>query len=400
MKYINEYLKEKVRVQPLGRVTYVDDEDSAGWSRVAVRIDDVETAIFISHADYAEWLESKLDALKAKNEQKTEEKSEEKPEPRFKVGDWVIAKDDGGTAWLITAIGSNYSDYSMVSSRGSAECVDYSYVDNNYRLWTLQDAKDGDVLECYDDYIFIYNNSCILQAYCYYCIAKGKFCIKDPTHYPEWRMQSVKPADNEQREFFFTKMKEAGYEWDANQKKLKKQDEPKDYNSIDPHFGKPIETEPKDYNSIDPHFGKPIDTKSKFKVGDWIFSPAWGTAHIIGTGVIGVNDSDFLLEYTDGKKEYVPSEYVNSAFDKWNIQNVKDGDVLNGRYGTFIFKGEGYGYCGVLNDNSFIYSTGNNEWTKGLYPATNEQRGFLFKKMKEAGYEWDANQKKLVVRVP
>lgn len=396
MKYIEEYIKEQCFLQPLGEVTLQQSEDSAGWSGVNVCVNNIETPLFIAHADYAEWLESKLDALKSKNEQESKhkpaEKSEKKPEnniePRFKVGDWVISKYDGGTAWLITAIGSNYLDYSMVSSRGSAECVEHSQVDNNYRLWNLQDAKDGDVLECYDDYIFIYNNTCISQAYCYYCISKGKFCIKDPTHYPEWRMGSAKPADNEQREFLFKKMKEIGYEWDADHKKLKKQDEPKDFNSIDPHFGKSIET------------------SSKFKVGDWIFSPAWGTAHIIGTGVIGVNDSDFLLEYTDGKKEYVPAEYVNSAFDKWTIQNVKNGDVLAAGNSVFIFRVFHSGWlachCSAHRDGTCItdpYDLVTDKYFEDIFPATKEQRDYLSQKLKEKGYEWD-NQKKLVVRVP
>jgi hypothetical protein len=227
MKYINEYLKEKVRVQPLGKVTYVDDEDSAGWSGAAVRIDGVETAIFISHADYAEWLESKLDALKAKNEQKPEEKSEEKPEPRFKVGDWVIAKDDGVTEWLIAAIGSNYQDYSMVSSRGTIECADHSYVDNHYRLWTIEDARDGDVLAIGNEYFLFKkkkdNAPTVYISHCF-CDSAGAFRVTKGMAYGEFLAMEngikVCPATNEQREFLFKKIKEAGYEWDANQKKL------------------------------------------------------------------------------------------------------------------------------------------------------------------------------------
>ena len=33
-----------------------------------------------------------------------------------------------------------------------------------------------------------------------------------------------------------------------------------------------------------------------------------------------------------------------------------------------------------------------------LYPATHEQREFLFKKMKKAGYKWD-NEKKQILRI-
>ena len=33
--------------------------------------------------------------------------------------------------------------------------------------------------------------------------------------------------------------------------------------------------------------------------------------------------------------------------------------------------------------------------SKEIYPATKEQRELLFKKMKEAGYEWDSDKKEL-----
>ena len=78
------------------------------------------------------------------------------------------------------------------------------------------------------------------------------------------------------------------------------------------------------------------------------------------------------------------------------LEDVKVGDVLVNNYGTFILMGKrNGGYCGVLNDNTFIRSTGNNEWTKDLHPATKEQRTELFLKMHEAGWEWDAEKKEV-----
>jgi len=41
------------------------------------------------------------------------------------------------------------------------------------------------------------------------------------------------------------------------------------------------------------------------------------------------------------------------------------------------------GYCGILSDNTFIRSTGNNKWAEGLHLATKEQRELLFTKMKD-----------------
>ena len=86
---------------------------------------------------------------------------------------------------------------------------------------------------------------------------------------------------------------------------------------------------------------------------------------------------------------------VDKHYRLWSIQDTKDGDVLVGSYGIFIFMNKSDGYCGVLSDNTFIRSTGNNEWTEDLHPATKEQSEQLFKAMHEAGYEWDANKKEL-----
>ena len=87
---------------------------------------------------------------------------------------------------------------------------------------------------------------------------------------------------------------------------------------------------------------------------------------------------------------------TQSALEGVTANDAKDGDVLAGSYGTFILMGKSNGgYCGVLNDNTFIKSTGNNEWTKDLHPATKEQRDLLFQKMNEASYEWDAEKKEL-----
>lgn len=97
----------------------------------------------------------------------------------------------------------------------------------------------------------------------------------------------------------------------------------------------------------------------------------------------------------------------------WTIADAKDGDVLidksNGKECPFIFKETKpsniktdvlnplsvLGYCGI----------GGAGFTKGngwgdtanctYYPANKEQQNLLFQKMKEAGYEWDAEKKEL-----
>lgn len=63
MKYIEQYIKENLLLQPLGKVTLQPDEDEAGWSGVNVCINNVDTNLFISHIDYATWLESKVHTI-------------------------------------------------------------------------------------------------------------------------------------------------------------------------------------------------------------------------------------------------------------------------------------------------------------------------------------------------
>ena len=148
----------------------------------------------------------------------------------------------------------------------------------------------------------------------------------------------------------------------------------------------------------------------KFKVGDWIISSVLGTARIIG-----VNDSnEYQLEYIGGEQKFSSIDYVNYAYDKWTIQDAKDGDVLAlswledknlwekiiifKKYHSEGVKGlhlmpcvEGYGNTfknGKLafTDEEVPYHS--KTWTCNLHPATKEQRDTLMKAMNDAGYEW------------
>lgn len=109
----------------------------------------------------------------------------------------------------------------------------------------------------------------------------------------------------------------------------------------------------------------------------------------------------------------IPSEIkycVNDYFRPWNIQDAKDDDVLfhsdSASNGIFIFKEilqlgtmqKVICYCDYDSEDGFCL--GENHtccWTdsKILHPATKEQRNILFQKMKEAGYERNAEAKTL-----
>ena len=60
MKYVEEYLETVVKIKPLGELTTKEDELN-GMSGEMVYIDGKCSDIFISHADYANWVESKYE---------------------------------------------------------------------------------------------------------------------------------------------------------------------------------------------------------------------------------------------------------------------------------------------------------------------------------------------------
>ena len=152
--------------------------------------------------------------------------------------------------------------------------------------------------------------------------------------------------------------------------------------------------EPTDYNSIDPCFGKPIDkVESKFKVGDWItFTRKDGTREVLQVSDIidGRYYFNHLLHGSWSVKE------CNEKCHLWTIQDAKPGDVLAAHECVVLFKEiDGLNikcHCTYhfMNNPSFYVNTLQNK--NAFHPATKGQHDLLFQKMKEAGYEWKNNQ--------
>ena len=143
------------------------------------------------------------------------QKSADKIELKFKVGDWVVSPN--GVYWHIDAIQNGR--YEVTADTG--QCGNWPLDTNIYRLWTIQDAKDGDVL-AEDSCIFIIqklgDNSTVAKTYCT-LYDDGDF---DDGSILYFDIDSTKPATKEQHDLLFQKMKDAGYEWDAEKKELSK----------------------------------------------------------------------------------------------------------------------------------------------------------------------------------
>ena len=140
---------------------------------------------------------------------------------KFNVGDWCIDNEDGVIFQIVKVLDNTYTYKTNEGKEYS--CTHYS-LENDAKLWTIADAKDGDVLAT-ENFIFIFKNIDNGNGVHYYC----QYEISKHEALPQSLMGRVgnsiihySPATKEQRDLLFQKMREAGYEWDAKKKEPKK----------------------------------------------------------------------------------------------------------------------------------------------------------------------------------
>lgn len=142
------------------------------------------------------------------------EKQEHINSPKFKIGDWITNGNAVNHISNIREDGFYCFDYGPSSDM-------IQYIDNTYHLWTIADAKDGDILAfkdgtsgvlIYKDYI---NTISGVLSYCR--TVRDRFISKEESG---WSPTLLFPATKEQRDHLFEKMHEAGYEWDEGVKEL------------------------------------------------------------------------------------------------------------------------------------------------------------------------------------
>lgn len=178
------------------------------------------------------WHESEYYLKAMQNEQKLIDKVEQK----FEVGDWVVW--DNKISCHVDNIyqGKESLMYTITDTNNMTRSYSIKSFDNNAHLWTIQDAKDGDILTSigfHSNCTFIFNgldnwkfeepngNRVVATGYC--CLTasadKMEFGIQGPDCI---EVNTIKPATKIQCDLLFEKMKEVGYEWDAEKKELKK----------------------------------------------------------------------------------------------------------------------------------------------------------------------------------
>ena len=148
---------------------------------------------------------------------KDEQKPADKIEPKFKVGDWIITPKN--EVLQITSIEGTSYRFNNKSHYWEICCCD-----EQCRFWTIQDAKDGDVIHLgavtaiFKKYIS--QEKCI--CYCSFCKEEGFEIPIENGEDNVYGCYNATPATKEQRDSFMKVINDAGYEWDIEKKELNK----------------------------------------------------------------------------------------------------------------------------------------------------------------------------------
>ena len=246
-------------------------------------------------------------------EKQGKEESIDKVEPKFKVGDWIT---DGEAVFYVTSYDIDYG-YQLETQKGTLFHFSDEKVENKYHLWSIQDAKDGDVLACNEEILLFksYSVQNRISVYCWYNGQTDNFHSIEVTDASLTTRNKIYPAKKEQRDLLFQKMKEAGYEWDAEKKELKKIEQ-----SIDIPFGaKDSEFQEVSYY-IQEGFHAEIDgNKVVIKKGEQ--KSAWSEEDERMRQYI-VNDLKFIKELVNDPHHVVPVKRVEKEID-W-MESLKE----------------------------------------------------------------------------
>lgn len=156
-------------------------------------------------------------ALEAIKEEKVDNSN--KVETKFHEGDWIVDNDDGDFFKVTKVREHTY----CITGIGDEFDIQREVLEDNYHKFTIQDAKDGDVLYSLDsNQPFIYKERNMHgQATAYCGINKyGKFFVWN-TKDCIITLDKYIPATKEQRDTLMKAMADAGYEWDMDKKELK-----------------------------------------------------------------------------------------------------------------------------------------------------------------------------------
>lgn len=137
--------------------------------------------------------------------------------PKFKIGCWVVFNNRHNSVYQVEKI-ENY-EYTLRHFLGGSMPLSFSHEDM-IRVWTIQDAKDGDVLK-EDSCIFILKKIKSQDTAITHCCLfdDGDFNLSSKICFD---VDSTYPATKEQRDTLMKAITDAGYTFDFERRELKK----------------------------------------------------------------------------------------------------------------------------------------------------------------------------------
>lgn len=150
----------------------------------------------------------------------------EKVESKFHKGDWTVSNLDKKARQISEVHFDKYNSYYVVNGKS----VNLEEYDRLHHLWSIHDAKDGDILADNESNVILlfrgignseWND--VIDYHCYYDFRLKEFDVQENLgYYGNVRNTSLKPATKEQRNQLEKAMTEAGYTFDFKKKELKK----------------------------------------------------------------------------------------------------------------------------------------------------------------------------------
>ena len=135
---------------------------------------------------------------------------------KFHEGQWITKGYVGGQ---ITSIDYNYHCYRIADFMGGIDTSIPFTLQDNYHLWTIQDAKGGDVLAAYECLVLFEKlDGLNIKCYCTYHF------MNNPSFYVDTlqNKDAFHPATEEEKRKLFDAIKANGYRWNAETKTLEK----------------------------------------------------------------------------------------------------------------------------------------------------------------------------------
>lgn len=144
-----------------------------------------------------------------------------KVKSKFNEGEWIT--NGQLTCKVLTVTGKSY-DLHLYNDDYCHFETDIQSIDKDYHLWTIADAKDGDVLVASDGSIFIFAGVDVCACKYYVALTTDNYVkINKEAEGGYWETsRAVHPATKEQRDILKKAMNDAGWQFDFERKELKK----------------------------------------------------------------------------------------------------------------------------------------------------------------------------------